>query len=154
MRVNNRAFSLAELLITIGIISLLTTMAVYSYPNYVAKSQMAAAINIIDAYKTAIQSYFVENGNMPSTAPPSITPYVSENNDPISNVSYSSGIIVVTFGNNASKLLSNKSITIQLSIDSSAINFSGYYYGGTGLFTSTCTTSGILNNILPTYCQS
>jgi len=153
MRVNSLAFSLVELLITIGIISLLTTIAVYSYPTYIAKSQVAAAISIIDAYKTAIQSYFVENGNMPLTTPPNITPYTSENNDPISSVSYSGGTtptIQVNFGSNASKLLSNKNIILQISIDNSAINFSGYYYGGTGLFTSTCTATGIANNILPT----
>lgn len=157
MRINRLAFSLVELLITIGIISLLTTIAVYSYPTYIAKSQVAAAISIIDAYKTAVQSYFVENGNMPLTTPPNITDYQSTSNDPISNVTYSGGTtptVQVTFGSNASKLLKGKNINILLSIDNSAINFSGYYYGGTGLFTSTCTATGIPNNILPTYCQS
>jgi prepilin-type N-terminal cleavage/methylation domain-containing protein len=54
MKISARGFSLIELLIVIGIIAILTTIAFPQYKNYTNKAQVMADISGIDAYKLGV----------------------------------------------------------------------------------------------------
>lgn len=157
MSVNNpkkshEAFSLPELMVAIGIIGFLTSIAAYTYPTYSVKSQITAATQVLDSYILAMQDFYTENSMMPASQPASMANYSRTSNDPISSISFSWGAspsVTATFGSNASKILQNNSITVQL-----VINNGNSSTAGNGMFITTCTTSSIPNDYLPNKCQS
>ena len=62
---NNQAFSLIELMIVVAIIIFLAVISVPQYFKYQAKARQAeVAVNLASLH-TAMQSYFIEDGNIP-----------------------------------------------------------------------------------------
>ena len=111
----NSAFSLIELMVTIGIIAILTAIATPVYVSYTIKSKVASALSILDGLKTQSSDYYTANGSFPTTlAAVNATSY--NDSATISGTSVSTttcptitgvtvvGCVQATFGNSTSNL--------------------------------------------------
>lgn len=63
----NKAFSLIELMVVIGIIAILVIAGVPLYQDFTIRSKISNAIKVIDGINTQIKSSFEENGVFPSS---------------------------------------------------------------------------------------
>lgn len=78
------AFSLIELMVTIGIIALLTTVATPIYVSYTIKANVSSAIPILEGLKTRANEFYTANGTFPT------------NLTQINSITYSDSIISST----------------------------------------------------------
>ncbi len=63
--ITRKAFSLSEVLLVIVIIGILTTISVISYNGYKEKSENAATIDSVGAFRKAADYYFNDHGYYP-----------------------------------------------------------------------------------------
>lgn len=57
----NKGFTLIELMITVGIISIIATIAIPAYNGYIKTAKMTEAHNNLAALRLAQEEYFLEN---------------------------------------------------------------------------------------------
>lgn len=60
-----QGFTLIELMIVVAIIGILAAIAIPQYQNYVARSQVAEAISLLNGAKTGVEQYMAESGQFP-----------------------------------------------------------------------------------------
>lgn len=68
LNINNKifAFSLLELIVTIAIIALLTTVATPIYTSYTIKSKISSVFPILEGFKNQINEYYATKGSFPA----------------------------------------------------------------------------------------
>jgi type IV pilus assembly protein PilE len=71
-----RGFTLIELMIVVGIVSIIAAIAIPSYNEYVRRSQLTEAFNNLGAYRVKMEQYYQDNrsyqnagGNCGATSP-------------------------------------------------------------------------------------
>jgi type IV pilus assembly protein PilA len=112
---SHRGFTLIELMIVVAIIAILAAIAIPAYQDYTVRAQVAEGIGLATGAKLAVAVYYGDTGQFPTdnveagmARPASITGQyvesVSVNN---------TGQIQVTFGGNASALISGQVLTMQ-----------------------------------------
>ncbi len=160
----HKAFSIFEIVITIGIIGILAAVAAFTYPKYSGRSQITAANAALEAYVKAAQDFFTDNNYMPTgigtsacIAPPSpcnipISSYNATTNDILSNNGITltplTGLAAGTVGISLNATFSNKAVSAlrqnQLILMLTVTN---------GIYTITCSAPNIPNDYLPSNCQ-
>ncbi len=145
-----QGFTLIELMIVIGIIGILVVIAIPQYTNYVARSQVMEAFNLLGGAKVPIADFVANHGNFPNTAELHANYPILQNNtgDVSSNTKFVSTIttstapttVIATFKkDNISFLLSQKTVI-----------FTAKNAGAT----SWACTSNITNkDVLPSVCR-
>ncbi len=69
MKKNNRAFTLLEIIVMVGILALLATLLITKTEGIFGNSQLTIArIFVRDSLKTALERYRMDLGSFPSTA--------------------------------------------------------------------------------------
>ena len=59
-------FTLVELMIVISILGILSTIVIPQYQNFIARSQIAESIVMMNSAKLMVEDYVSSNGNFPS----------------------------------------------------------------------------------------
>lgn len=65
MEAKQKGFTLIELMIVVAIIGILAAVAIPAYQDYIARSQMAEAMNLADGLKTAVSETYGQDGSCP-----------------------------------------------------------------------------------------
>jgi len=63
---NSKGFTLIELMIVVAIIGILAAVAIPSYQEYIARSQVTEAVGLTAGIKTGVSEYIHNNGAIPS----------------------------------------------------------------------------------------
>lgn len=64
---NEKGFTLIELMITVGIVGILSAIAIPSYENYVAKAQASEGLLLAEGFKPPVAEFFTAHGVLPSS---------------------------------------------------------------------------------------
>lgn len=62
-----KGFTLIELMIVVAIIGILAAIAIPAYQDYTVRSQVTEGLNMAGGVKTAVNDYFTDTGEWPST---------------------------------------------------------------------------------------
>jgi type IV pilus assembly protein PilA len=68
MRRPEEGFTLIELMIVVAITGMLASIALPAYQDYVTRSQIAEAVVLLGAAKSAVSEYAADSGRMPDIA--------------------------------------------------------------------------------------
>jgi type IV pilus assembly protein PilA len=107
-------FTLIELMIVVAIIGVLAAIAIPAYQTYTVRGQVAEGLSIAAMRKIAVADAFVNHGVAPldrleagMTAPPTDT-----SGKYVQSVDVQSGVLVITFGNEANVAINGLTVTL------------------------------------------
>ncbi len=123
MKSIQKGFTLIELMIVVAIIGILAAIAIPAYQDYTIRAQVSEGLTLAAGAKTAVAESFATSGVTPlnrAAAGMTATP-ADTNGKYVTSVNVTSGVITVTYGNNANTAIAGMTIglTPYLSQDNS-----------------------------------
>lgn len=98
----HRGFTLVEVMIVVGILGVLATLAIPAYQDYVIRSQVTEGLEFAAATKASVAEYYLTRGTWPeSNSAIGLGTADSVQGKYVSSVRLADGGITVTFGNQA-----------------------------------------------------
>jgi type IV pilus assembly protein PilA len=107
-------FALMELMIAIGILAILATLALPSYEGAATRDQIVSAVPLADIVKARMAQSWAATQSFPAdNAAAGLPPAEKIVNNYISAIDISGGAIQITFGNSANKRINGKTLTLR-----------------------------------------
>ena len=145
MKQIQKGFTLIELMIVVAIIGILAAVAIPAYQDYIARSQMAEPVQLLAAYKTAIEESYATSGGWPTSFgnTKSSGTYVLSL---VPTEASPGGAVVATMRD------TGQGGTVG-AISNETVTQTGVYSATTGVLTWTCTSSLTNKTLLPKDCR-
>jgi type IV pilus assembly protein PilA len=109
-----KGFTLIELMIVVAIIGILAAIAIPAYQDYTIRAQVSEGMNLAAAAKAAVAESFLNRGAAPANR--SVAGMSANATDTsgkyVTAVNVSSGVITVTYGNEANSQLNGLTLEI------------------------------------------
>ncbi len=110
-------FTLIELMIVIGIISILSTLALPSFQDRVIRAQTEEAFNLAEIAMTNIEEYYKARHKMPKNNKEAGLPAANKIiGNYVNGVSIDGGAIHISLGNRVNKNVFQKTVTVRPAI--------------------------------------
>ena len=107
-------FTWIELMFVVAIIGIISLMAIPGIQENILKKQVKEALELAKIAKDGVQAFWSASGDMPNNnAQAGIPPKNKIVGTLVKEVSVNDGAITLTLGNNASKNLENKKVTLR-----------------------------------------
>lgn len=111
---SQRGFTWIELVLVVAVIGVLALMAVPGLQENMLKKQVKEGMELADVAKKGVQAAWTTTGEMPNNnAAAGIPPKHKIVGNLVKEVNVDHGAITLTFGNNASKVLDGKKLTLR-----------------------------------------
>jgi type IV pilus assembly protein PilA len=112
-----RGFTWIELTMVIAVIAILAAMAIPGMQDTALKKQVKEGLSLADLAKMGVQTAYALGGAMPAdNAASGLPAHDKIVGNLVSDVNVDAGAITLTFGNNASRLLRDKHLTLRPAI--------------------------------------
>lgn len=99
---SSRGFTLVEVMIVVGILGVLASLAIPAYQDYVIRTQVTEGLNFAAATRASVAEYYLTKGTWPgNNSAIGLGSASSLQGKYVSGVRLSDGGITVTFGNEA-----------------------------------------------------
>ena len=96
----NRGFTLIELMIVVSIIGILAAVAIPSFQTYITRTQVVEALTIAGELQTSVKDYYEFKGGFPETNEQAGIPMPSQLiGNYVSSIELSDGAFHITLGN-------------------------------------------------------
>jgi type IV pilus assembly protein PilA len=136
-----QGFTLIELMIVVAIIGILAAIAIPAYQDYTIRAQVSEGLNLSGGAKAAVSEYTMDRGTFPSTNNEAgLSASTSIVGKYVSGVNQVSGLISVTYGNDAHATLSGQILLLSAATNAGSIEW-------------VCRSAVIANKHLPAACR-
>jgi type IV pilus assembly protein PilA len=109
-----RGFTWIELILVLGVMAILALMAIPSMQEGALRKQVKEALALADVGKAGVQAVWGATGEMPADNKAAGVPEPEKIvGNLVSAVRVENGAVTVTFGNNASKALADRKLTLR-----------------------------------------
>lgn len=111
---NQKGFTLIELMIVVAIIGILASIAIPAYQDYTIRAQVVEAFSITGELKASIRDYYKDRGRFPANNDEAGVPAPRHLiGNYVKNVEVIDGAMHVEFGNHVNTTLMGQTLTIR-----------------------------------------
>jgi type IV pilus assembly protein PilA len=136
-----QGFTLIELMIVVAIIGILAAIAIPAYQDYTIRAQVSEGLNLAGGAKAAVSEYTMDRGRFPTDNNlAGISGSTDINGKYVTQVNVVSGVITVTYGNEAHALLATNTLVLTPTTNAGSVEWD-------------CAGGGILAKHLPAACR-